>query len=61
METSGTKTILSYHRCICRQSLLGCMEKLFEEKGGDAAFIYDWLVDRVENKIVKEEELPAGN
>ncbi|HZZ76672.1 MAG TPA: alpha/beta hydrolase [Puia sp.] len=27
----------------------------------DAAFIYDWVVDRVKNKITREEELLAGN
>lgn len=27
----------------------------------DAAFIYDWIVDRVKNKITREEELLAGN
>jgi pimeloyl-ACP methyl ester carboxylesterase len=27
----------------------------------DAAFIYDWIVDRIKNKITREEELLAGN
>ncbi|HEX3766750.1 MAG TPA: alpha/beta fold hydrolase [Puia sp.] len=27
----------------------------------DAAFIYDWIVDRVKNKITREEELLEGN
>ena len=27
----------------------------------DASFIYDWIIDRVKNKIAKEEELLAGN
>ena len=27
----------------------------------DASFIYDWITDRVKNKIIKKEELLAGN
>ena len=27
----------------------------------DASFIYDWITDRIKNKITKEEELLAGN